>query len=87
MSRDFQSAVDAIFMKAIAPVGATKPGAIDAIDLPPLLLRFDSRLREYRMSVTITPENTVRSDLIGMIERDAESRWCLNSLQYVHIVR
>src|SRR5690242_14480072 len=82
-----ERADDAIFMKAIAPIGAAEIRAVHAIDLGLSSLRSDAIGREDRMLVVHALDDLAWINGIGFIQCDQQRRTIAKTLQDIHVVR
>ncbi len=67
-----QCADNAIFMKAIAPVGAAVPGTALAVDFPVTLLCSNAVWCVDRVIVLQAVDNLVRVDIVRIVKSHAE---------------
>src|SRR5215203_3900793 len=86
MAEGVECAHHAVFMEAIAPVGAAVIGAPDTVDLLLALLCGDRGSGGYRVVVGEPLDDASRIDALGAVQRDAQRASRTESLKHVQVI-
>src|SRR5690349_7539002 len=81
-----QRGIQAIFMKAVEPVGPAIVDTIDVADFTPALLRADGCRRIERMIIADLLEHAAIVDRAAVIQRHTVIFGCVQRLKPVHVI-